>query len=75
MPNLLADETLVPELLQDEVCAQQIIPLVKERLYDDQTQLNDTFKIIHQQLKCNASKQAAKAVIDLLCPSNSNNIN
>ena len=66
LPNLLADETLVPELLQDEVCPQQIIPLVKERLYQDQSQLNDSFENIHQQLKCNASKQAAKAVIDLL---------
>lgn len=68
LPNLLANKTLVPELLQDEVCPEQIIPLVKARLYHDQTQLNDSFGIIHQQLKCNASKQAAKAVIDLLSP-------
>ncbi len=65
LPNLLADKTLVPELLQEEVCPEQIIPLVKERLYHDQSQLNDSFTNIHQQLKCNASKQAAKAVIDL----------
>ena len=65
LPNLLADKTLVPELLQDEVCPEQIIPLVKERLYHDQSQLNDSFKKIHLQLKCNASMQAAKAVIDL----------
>ncbi len=71
LPNLLANKTLVPELLQDEVCLEKIIPLVKERLYHDQTQLNDSFNIIHQQLKCNASKQAAKAVIDLLNTSNS----
>ena len=71
LPNLLADKTLVPELLQDEVCPEQIIPLVKERLYHDQSQLNDSFKKIHQQLKCNASMQAAKAVIDLFnAPSN-----
>ena len=75
LPNLLANETLVPELLQDEVCPKQIIPLVKERLYHDQTSLNDTFKIIHQQLKCNASKQSAKAVIDLFCPSNTSTTN
>lgn len=71
LPNLLANKTLVPELLQDEVCLEKIIPLVKTRLYHDQTQLNDSFNIIHQQLKCNASKQAAKAVIDLLNTSNS----
>lgn len=66
LPNLLANKTLVPELLQKEVCPEQIIPLVKERLYQDQSQLNESFKNIHQQLKCNASKQAAKAVLDLL---------
>lgn len=65
LPNLLANQTLVPELLQDEVCPEQIVPLVKERLYKDQSQLNDSFTNIHQQLKCNASKQAAQAVIDL----------
>jgi len=65
LPNLLANKTLVPELLQDEVCPEKIIPLVKERLYHDQSQLNNSFICIHRQLKCDASKQAAKAVIDL----------
>ena len=65
LPNLLANKALVPELLQAEVCPEKIIPLVKERLYQDQTSLNDNYIAIHQQLKCNASEQAAKAVIDL----------
>lgn len=66
LPNLLANKSLVPELLQDEVCVDRIIPLVKERLYQDQSQLNDSFIAIHQQLKCNASEQAAQAVIAIL---------
>ncbi len=68
LPNLLANNTLVPELLQNEVCAESIVPLVKERLYQDQSQLNDSFIAIHQQLKCNASQQAANAVIAILPP-------
>lgn len=68
LPNLLMNKTLVPELLQDEVCPEKIIPLIKERLYTDQQQLNDSYIAIHQQLKCNASEQAAKAVIALLPP-------
>jgi lipid-A-disaccharide synthase len=75
LPNLLANQTLVPELLQEEVCPEKIIPLIKERLYQDQSQLNDTFKLIHQQLKCDASKQAANAVINLLNPSNTSFLN
>lgn len=70
LPNLLANKTLVPELLQDEVCPDKIVPLVKDRLYQDQSQLNESYKLIHQQLKCNASIQAAKAVIHLLKTSN-----
>ncbi len=66
LPNLLMNKSLVPELLQDEVCPENIIPLVKERLYQDQSQLNDSYIAIHQQLKCDASAQSAKAVLDLL---------
>ncbi len=66
LPNLLANKTLVPELLQKQVCPEQIVPLVKERLYQDQSQLNESYSQIHQQLKCDASAQAAKAVIDVL---------
>ncbi len=66
LPNLLANRTLVPELLQKEVCPDNIVPLIKERLYQDQSQLNDSYNEIHQQLKCDASKQAAKAVLDVL---------
>jgi lipid-A-disaccharide synthase len=68
LPNLLANKALVPELLQDEVCVERIVPLVKERLYQDQSQLNDSFTAIHQQLKCDASQQAANAVIAILPP-------
>jgi len=66
LPNLLANKSLVPELLQDEVDAKHIVPLIKERLYQDQSQLNSAFMKIHQMLKLNASEQAAKAVVDLL---------
>ena len=65
LPNLLANKALVPELLQDEVCPEQIVPLIKARLYHDQNQLKASFEMIHQQLQCNASEQAAKAVISL----------
>jgi lipid-A-disaccharide synthase len=68
LPNLLANKTLVPELLQNDACSEQIVPLVKERLYNDQTQLNDSFMKMHLALKCNASEQAANAVINLLKP-------
>ncbi len=66
LPNLLANKSLVPELLQDEVEAKQIVPLIKERLYQDQANLDQAFTDIHQSLRLNASEQAAKAVLELV---------
>ncbi len=65
LPNLLANKSLVPELLQSQVCVDNILPLVKERLYQDQSALNQAFIEIHQSLQQNASEQAAKAVEQL----------
>ncbi len=66
LPNLLANKSLVPELLQGQVTVDNILPLLTERLYQDQTILNDAFIEIHQQLQQNASEKAAQAVINLL---------
>ena len=66
LPNLMAGRALVPELLQDEVSPARIVPLVKERLYQDQSALDEAFLAIHQTLKQNASEKAAQAVIALL---------
>lgn len=66
LPNLLANTNLVPELLQSEVTPDNIVPLITQRLYEDQSALNASYLTIHQQLKRDASKQAAQAVVDLL---------
>lgn len=52
--------------MQDDVCVEKILPLVKDRLYDDQSDLNQAFINIHQSLKQNASEKAADAVVTLL---------
>lgn len=66
LPNLLADKSLVPELLQSDVTVENIVPLLKERLYQDQTSLNEEFLNIHKQLRLNASQTAANAVLELV---------
>jgi len=66
LPNLLANKALVPELLQGQVTPKNIYPLVYERLYQDQSALNDEFITIHQTLKQNASVKAAAAVAELI---------
>jgi lipid-A-disaccharide synthase len=66
LPNLMANKALVPELLQGQVTVNNILPLVEERLYEDQSALNQAFIDIHQTLKQNASEKAATAVLNLL---------
>lgn len=66
LPNLLANETLVPELLQDEVIPEKIVPLIHTFLYEDQSNLNEKFNTIHHSLKQNASEKAAQAVSELM---------
>lgn len=66
LPNLLANKELVPELLQNDVTVDNIYPLVKTRLYENQSQLTDEFIAIHQQLQQNADQSAANAVVALM---------
>ncbi|WP_440874002.1 lipid-A-disaccharide synthase [Thalassotalea sp. PLHSN55] len=66
LPNLLVKKSLVPELLQQQVTPENIIPLVKERLYQNQESLNQTFTDIHLALKQDASKKSAQAVMELM---------
>jgi lipid-A-disaccharide synthase len=65
LPNLLAQRALVPELLQDEVCAEVIGPLLLEQLNNanHRDTLIAEFQTIHRQLACGASARAADIVL------------
>ncbi|MDO6426742.1 lipid-A-disaccharide synthase [Thalassotalea sp. 1_MG-2023] len=65
LPNLLANKTLLPELLQSQVTVENLLPLLTERLYQPQDDLTKAFTDIHHSLRRDASKQAALAVVDL----------
>lgn len=68
LPNLLADEQLVPEILQDDVKPEVLGPALLRTL-DDQDykqHLAGRFAEIHAQLQQDADEKAADAVIELL---------
>lgn len=75
LPNNLANEYLVPELAQEEVTAENIVREIEQQyaqtIKEKETILNK-FNEIHQSLKQNASKRAAKALHKLLESKNSN---
>ncbi|MCZ6585608.1 MAG: lipid-A-disaccharide synthase [Gammaproteobacteria bacterium] len=68
LPNLLAGRELVPEYLQRQVCPTELGPALERYLNPQGEHENwrDAFTAIHQQLRCNASDGAARAVLGLL---------
>ncbi len=69
LPNNLADEYLVPELIQEEITKEKLVSEVERQFMQSKEQRNhmlDRFNEIHMQLKQNASARAAKALFNLI---------
>lgn len=68
LPNVLAQEELVPEVLQDQVRADVLGPLVLKALEDQpyRNRVEQVFAAIGNELRCDASERAADAVLELL---------
>ena len=75
LPNLLADEMLVPELIQEDCNPTNLAEKLSLYLSEDKNAVQNRhvllqrFAELHQMIQCNADQQAAQAVIDLLEPS------
>lgn len=66
LPNLLANEEIVPEFLQHDIKVDDLVSALEERLFQDQTALLSRFEQIHHELKQNADEKSAQAVIALM---------
>ncbi|MWP49817.1 MULTISPECIES: lipid-A-disaccharide synthase [unclassified Gilliamella] len=66
LPNILAGKEIVPELLQQDCTPENIVNRIIPFLEGDNVELKQTFLSLHNQIRCNADKQAAKAVLDVL---------
>ena len=68
LPNVLAGERIVPELMQHDCTPQQLADAVLAWLRDPGAvaALQPRFRALHAQLRCDASVQAAAAVAELL---------
>ena len=66
LPNLLSGRTLVPELIQSDCIPEKLTAAVSNYLQQDNQALLDEFIRLHQLIRCDADKQAAQAVIDVL---------
>ncbi len=68
LPNLLANQALVPEFIQGKICLDDVVKTVFELLDDVilKKKLQIKFGEIHHQLRQNANEKAASAVLELL---------
>lgn len=66
LPNLLANQALVTELLQDAATPESLVAAMRPLLQADASAVSAEFLNIHQQLRCDASSQAAKAILELI---------
>ena len=66
LPNLLANQALVTELLQDAATPEALVKAMRPLLQADASSVSAEFLNIHQQLRCDASSQAAKAILELI---------
>ena len=68
LPNVLANEPIVPELMQDECTAENLADALQHWFDDEQARaaLQPRFLAIHGRLRGNASASAAAAVASLL---------
>ena len=67
LPNVLANEAVVPELMQDNCTASKIVDALMPMLHSPENYqpLMQKFSQIHQELKRDASQLAADAVLEL----------
>lgn len=68
LPNLIAQETLVPELIQDAVTAEALVDTLLPWFEDEQARsaLEQRFAALHAELQRGASERAATAVTSLV---------
>ncbi|EAR21514.1 lipid-A-disaccharide synthase [Nitrococcus mobilis] len=70
LPNLLADEALVPEYIQGKATPQNLTRAVEDLLADPEraSYLRQRFRQLHGILRCNANERAADALEQLVSP-------
>jgi lipid-A-disaccharide synthase len=68
LPNLLANESLVPEFIQDkanpEALSRELLNFLNHP--EKIKQIEEKFLELHKQLRCDASQQAKMAVLELI---------
>jgi Lipid A disaccharide synthetase len=66
LPNVIADKSLVPELIQEYANGENIARHAMRIISSDNRTLIKEFNAIHTQLKHNAADESARAIIEFI---------
>ena len=68
LPNILCNDSLVPELLQDDATPEKLVAALEEWLLEPEKigGLTERFTLLHQTLRQNTAEKAAAAVLPYL---------
>lgn len=66
LPNILANEDLVPEFIQDQATPEKLADAVLSKLNENNEPLKQRFCELHEQLKQNYAQRAADAISELV---------
>ena len=66
LPNILAGEELVKELILEQCAPEYLVPAVETMLSSNNDALIERFTQMHQMIRKNADVQAARAVLKLI---------
>ena len=66
LPNILANNVLVPEFLQDDASPRALAEALVQQVSRDKTELHQKFAALHRTLKRNAAERAAETVLALV---------
>lgn len=66
LPNILANELLVPEFLQEAVNPENLASHLRQVWQQDNALIVSKFRVIHESLRKGADAQSANAVINLI---------
>lgn len=68
LPNLLANECVVPEFIQQQATPENLAHAILEWFSHPEkiNAIEEKFTMLHRELKCNASEKAAQAIMQLV---------
>jgi lipid-A-disaccharide synthase len=68
LPNILAQDFVVPELLQDEATPEALAQSVLHWFEDGEHALRvaDRFDVLHRSLRCNTAEKASEAIAHVI---------